>query len=364
MSIPQPLLAAACLLALASSLTALPGDIDQVQLEPARDNTIFEDPAGALASGAGDFVIAGNTGQSKTRRALLDFDVAGALPAGATVTGVSLTLTLRQTSAGPHDVSAHRALADWGEGSSVATGGNGAPATSGDATWTDRFYQVTSWSNLGGDFAAAVSASATVDQAGAYTWSSPALVADVQSMLDDPAANHGWFLLSDESQPQTTKLFGSRESSLVSERPVLTIDYGPGPESYCTAGTSGLGCTATLSASGLPSASASSGFVLSATGVESDRDGIFFYGRNGRLAHPFQNGSSTLCVQPPVLRAPRVFGSVAPGACQGQLALDLTAHWSTHPGRKPGPGDVVQAQLWYQSTQGALSDALEFTVCP
>jgi len=353
---------AAALLLLAAPLSAGAG---QASLEPVRDNTLFEDPSGALASGAGDFVVAGNTGQGLARRALLAFDLAGSVPAGATITSAALTLTLRQTSAGPHAVALHRASADWGEGASVASGGSGAPAAAGDATWLHTFHPGAFWTSPGGDFAPSLSAAQVVDQAGPYTWSSAALVADVQSMLDAPGSDFGWILIGDETQAQTTKLFASRESTLRAERPVLAVGYSLPAVTYCTAGTSGGGCQALIAASGTSSASAAAGFVLSATGAPGARDGLFFFGTSGRKASPWGNGSSLRCVAPPVRRTPLQTSNGSAATCLGSFSLDLNAHWSAQPGRNPGPGALVQAQLWFQDgALGTLSDAVEFLVCP
>jgi len=95
----------------------------------------------------------------------------------------------------------HKLLADWGEGTSQATGeeGQGAPATPNDATWRHRFFDTIFWTNEGGDFSAVVSASQSVGPVGQYTWSSAQMVADVQSWLENPASNFGWLVLGDES---------------------------------------------------------------------------------------------------------------------------------------------------------------------
>src|SRR5207247_9985452 len=96
------------------------------------------------------------TAMNLVRRGLIAFDVAGSVPAGSTITSAQLQLSMSLTIAGPIDVSLHRALADWGQGTSFSTaggGGMGAPATPGDATWTLRFFPATPWTNPGGDFA-------------------------------------------------------------------------------------------------------------------------------------------------------------------------------------------------------------------
>jgi len=146
-----------------------------------------------------------------------------------------------------------------------------------------------------------------------------------------------------------------------------------GSVNYCTAGTSASGCTALLSSSGTPSATATSGFTLTASGVEGAKDGLFFFGANGRQANPWGNGTSYQCVVPPVKRGGLLNGGGSNGACDGSFNQDLNALWCPScpkPGHNPGAGAVTQAQLWYRdplSTSNqttSLSDALEFTLAP
>lgn len=102
-----------------------------VTLEPAKDNTLFEDSAGALSNGAGQFLFSGVTNQPGIRRAVLQFTVAGgAIPAGATVDSAVLTLHMSRTVAGPTTVGLHRLTTDSGEAGSDAAGaeGDGTPA--------------------------------------------------------------------------------------------------------------------------------------------------------------------------------------------------------------------------------------------
>jgi hypothetical protein len=143
-----------------------------------------------------------------------------------------------------------------------------------------------------------------------------------------------------------------------------------GATSYCTAGTSASGCLATLGTSGTPSATSPSGFVVTASGVEGDKDGLYYFGVNGQQASPWGNGTSYQCVTPPVTRAGILSGSGTPGACDGTFAQDLNALWSSNPVKNPGEGATVECQLWYRDplntgnqTTG-LSNALSFVVCP
>jgi hypothetical protein len=146
--------------------------------------------------------------------------------------------------------------------------------------------------------------------------------------------------------------------------------YCPPPVSYCTAGVSASGCQALIAYSGTPSATAPSGFLLLASGIEGQRDGIFFFGANGRQANPWGNSTSYQCVVPPVKRGFVLPGNGSSGSCNAAFAFDLNAYWAAKPNKNPGPGVLLQAQLWYRDPQStsnqttALSDAIEAGVCP
>jgi hypothetical protein len=151
------------------------------------------------------------------------------------------------------------------------------------------------------------------------------------------------------------------------------ISGGSDFQSYCTAGVSASGCQATISASGAPSATATSGFVLSAVNVEGNKDGLFFYGANGRQANSWGNGTSFQCVVPPVKRGGLLGASGTAGACDGGPSQDLNARWCPacpKPNHNFGAGATVQAQLWYRDPTNtsnqttSLSDAIEFQMLP
>lgn len=202
-----------------------------VALPASKDTTIFEEnPDVSNAKGPGLF--AGRNVLTQIRRGFLAFDVAGAIPAGSTVTDVSLRLVLTQARGNPVDVSLVRVLAPWGEGTSLAAppGGTGELATPGDATWTKRVWPGTNWLTPGGDTSALPAATSPIPPInGPYTWSSAAMVSDVQSWLDVPATNFGWQLRADELQAApSARRFGSRESTNPAEAPVLLVTYVPG----------------------------------------------------------------------------------------------------------------------------------------
>jgi hypothetical protein len=144
----------------------------------------------------------------------------------------------------------------------------------------------------------------------------------------------------------------------------------PPPVVYCTSGTSASGCVASLASSGTPSATAASGFVVTAATVEGAKDGLFFWGTGGRQANPWGTGTSLQCVVPPVKRGALLTGIGTSGTCNGAFTYDLHARWTSKPKQNPGTGATVQAQLWHRdpfsssNVSTGFSDALEFTVGP
>ncbi|MBI5863977.1 MAG: DNRLRE domain-containing protein [Planctomycetes bacterium] len=217
-----PLLALGVALASAASSLA-----SSVTVNPLKDNTLYEDPDGLLSNGAGQYVFTGETRAGTSRRAVLAFDVASVIPAGSTIDSVSLRMHCSRSTTGTRTVELHALLADWGEGTSDAgdPGGGGSGASMGDATWVHRFYPDVPWTSVGGDFSPTISASTGVAGLAFYTWSStPNMVADVQSWLNNPGQNFGWLLLSQETTVSAKRL-DSRENAVVENRPALTINY-------------------------------------------------------------------------------------------------------------------------------------------
>ncbi len=201
-----------------------------VSIAPTMDNTIYEEPLfnGDLRSnGKGSYIFAGNTAGNDSRRALLHFDVASAVPEGAVIQSVSLQLRMSMTIAGPTDVSLHRADASWGEGESKndITSGQGIAAQSGDATWEHRFFDTFSWQMDGGDFAGIPSATTSVGGTGFYTWGGDRLLADITAWLGDPSSNFGWILIGNEFSATTAKRFDSKDHATEANRPKLTIVF-------------------------------------------------------------------------------------------------------------------------------------------
>ena len=207
-----------------------------ITLNPIADNTLYEDVDGNLSNGAGSHFYVGRTGPiagHSIRRGVLKFDLS-AIPAGSTITERDTYAECVEGAAGAvnEDVVVHLAQNDWGEGTSDAsqggTGGgegDGIQATTGDATWKYTFWNTQDWTNLGGDFAAAASATTTVSGLGIYHWTGAGLAADLQQWLDDSATNFGWLLTGLETTDKSVKQFDSRENASPGTRPALSIDY-------------------------------------------------------------------------------------------------------------------------------------------
>ncbi len=227
-----------------------PALADTVSLQPSKDNTLFEpiaqDGFQDRSDGAGPTMFTGKvkdadadpgTGtRPAVRRAVLAFNIAGNIPAGATIDSVQLTLyadKVKLTTS--FNVGLYRLLADWGEGTSNTGNsqqGRGEPPTPGDATWHHTFYPDQFWSIPGGDYSLTASATRTVGNTGFYTWGSTSgLVADVQSWLNNPSQNFGWIIIGTESTTETSKRFGTRENTGqtggVSWKPTLVVNYTP-----------------------------------------------------------------------------------------------------------------------------------------
>lgn len=212
---------------LALAALVAPAQAASVSLAPVRDNTLFEDAAGSLSSGAGPGLFCGRISLGSVRRALLAFDPAGAVPAGAALDSVRLELHVQESSDGtPRLLGLHRVLTDWGEGASFSSGGSGAAAQPGDATWIHTFYDTELWKHTGGHFVDGASATFVVDGPGEYlVTTGPRMVADVRLWAAAPSRNFGWILIGDESRPQSVQPFASRESSDRAAVPVLEIVY-------------------------------------------------------------------------------------------------------------------------------------------
>ncbi len=263
-----PVLERAAFALLSFTLATIPALAQQtIVIGAAADNTLYQSTTGATSNGAGPAIFIGATSTLSLRRAVLQFDVAAAVPAGAKILSATLQLNVvRANTLTAHTATGHRLLAAWGEGTSAtgpAGGGSGVPSTNGDATWIHTFFPNTMWSTPGGDFAATPSFSMSLPVNGpATSAASAASAADVQSWLDQPASNFGWLLRGDETAGNTARKCDSRESA--SGNPTLTVTYiTPGQTAAigtgCAVGTG----TFTLAIVGTPAGGTSVGIAKS-----------------------------------------------------------------------------------------------------
>ena len=143
---------------------------------------------------------------------------------------------------------------------------------------------------------------------------------------------------------------------------------------YCTAKLNSLGCLPAISSSGVPSASATSGFSVTATPVRNKKPGILLYGVQGSAALAFSGGIQ--CVASP-RRTPLVNsnGSGVGNDCSGLYSLDMNAFAHGVLGGSPDPalliaGTEVCCQWWGRDPGFAapnnttLSNALRADIAP
>ena len=139
----------------------------------------------------------------------------------------------------------------------------------------------------------------------------------------------------------------------------------PGTQVYCTAKVNSQGCTPAVGWSGAPSASAGSGFSITAAKIVPKTNGLFFYSKTGAAGNPFQGG--TLCAASPIRRT-SLQNSGGTAACSGQFAIDFNA-WIAG-GSDAGliAGAKVWGQFWSRDPSASfgtnLTDAINFSICP
>jgi len=219
---------------------------DYAALQPSADTTLIEtEPNNNL--GAATFFNAGVNGRGKQNHGLFSFDF-NQIPAGSIITSATLTLqVIREPSENPTPsiFALHRMLRPWGEGTKTPGGtpefpespGLGSPATTGDATWNDRFFGMNApWSAPGGGADVDFLALATTEVFIAGTFDSPytvsdsGLAGDVQFWINHPESNFGWMLATESSgTPSTARSFASREDFLQGG-PLLEIEFTTVPE--------------------------------------------------------------------------------------------------------------------------------------
>jgi hypothetical protein len=353
---------------------AAPGQIETALIPSSKDNTLYQSTTGALSNGSGQGLFAGRTGQGADRRGLIAFDVAGTIPSGSSIQSAELQLTMDMTVVGGVPISLHTVSQDWGEGTSVAGGfggftqggGNGAPATTGDATWLHTFFNTSSWTNSGGDFSNTASATTTVNQGGRYIWSSAQALSDVQGWLNSPSTNFGWLLKAPNSVVPGAKRFRTRESPVVGDRPLLIVTFSPPAGAAIV--SSGYGCPVSFGSNGF-SLSISTLPVIGSPFTVVTANGhagglVAFYLASGMSASPVLLPGSTC---PVWLDVPSALAQIAAGGSPiGPLPLDATGGFSlliNVPNVPSLVGVEFSAQATSTGTSGVItSNAIWFQI--
>jgi hypothetical protein len=233
-----------------------------VTLPAVQDATLFGgNDANSNVSLADPGIFVGTDSTPNAKRGLIEFNIAQYVPAGATITSVSLQLTVGQaagTSGNGGTLSSATTIGlfdesqAWGQPMNVPNStmfmgmGQGQPAQTGDATWSEPFYNSmtpTQWNTPGGDWTSSLMASASASSTGspaAVTWSSAVMmnammVSDVQNWLNNPSTNYGWLLKnSNETATKDYLAFWSAQGAAASMNsalaPALTVTYTPVPE--------------------------------------------------------------------------------------------------------------------------------------
>jgi len=183
------------------------------------------------------------------------------------------------------------------------------------------------------------------------------------------------FHLGSATSPQGMHDLWAEPSSFNITRVEFTYaPSSPAPVAYCTAKVNALGCTPSIGSVGTPSATAGSGFDVIGSNVRNNKNGLLFYGINGRAALPFQGG--TLCVAPALKRtgALNSGGTAAPANdCTGVYLIDMNAFAVSAGPPIPlpelqVPGTMVNCQFWGRDPgfpapdNTTLTDGLEYIV--
>lgn len=141
---------------------------------------------------------------------------------------------------------------------------------------------------------------------------------------------------------------------------------GAPPVVYCTAKVNSLFCAPSISATGFASASLASPFVIQATNIINQKQGLLFYGY-GAAATAYQGGF--LCMTTPLRRtsAQNSGGSPSGSDCTGAFSFDFNAYIATGFDPLLVVGQQVNAQFWSRDPADPfttnLTNAVQFAIC-
>ena len=160
--------------------------------------------------------------------------------------------------------------------------------------------------------------------------------------------------------------------ALVGNPVFVTVSSPAGPSTYCTAGTSSIGCQPSIAADTNPNVAHTTPCHVTVTSVDGQRSGILFYGLSA-LPQPWcsTGGTSFLCVKAPTQRTLAQSSGGTAGQCDGSLALDWNAYQLAFPGVLGSPwsaGSKAYVQGWFRDPPSckttSMTDAVELTYAP
>jgi len=171
-----------------------------------------------------------------------------------------------------------------------------------------------------------------------------------------------FFVMAEGATPIGSASLGDLAAFTFTAQPQIQI-----PTTYCSASTNSAGCTSGMITGGPvgPSASEPSGFELIAVSQLADKQGLLFYGVNGRVATPFSSGF--LCVKSP-LRRSGLLQSGGSGGCTGRFAFDFNQRIASGVDPALVAGVRVNSQFWSRDPAAAsttnVTNAVEFVIAP
>jgi hypothetical protein len=137
---------------------------------------------------------------------------------------------------------------------------------------------------------------------------------------------------------------------------------------YCTAKVNSLGCTPSVSGTGTANVAncATTDYNMTATNLVGNKNGLWFYSKNGAIGAAFHGGH--LCVKGPTKRL-AVQNSGGQGtACNGSMTRDFNDRICSGTDATLTAGSQVWAQNWSRDPGSPSTDnttnALTFFICP
>ena len=171
------------------------------------------------------------TFRSFIRRALVEFDIAGNIPAGSTIDSVTLTLNANLT---PDTLNRNMSLFTRSPGLGRGNAGLRAERRRRGPRSQPRRRDLARRQVPAGALDQRRGRLRFVERHGiraadrlrgvGQRGPAPGLLVDVQSWFVTPAGNEGWLIQGDETQDTTTRRFYSREGAVP---PVLVVDFTP-----------------------------------------------------------------------------------------------------------------------------------------